>query len=507
MRQEMSPRNQKDEIQLVKDQYLEGWIDKSEVAARLAPLLTDAEATSIAIELEIDPAEFNGLLTNARSKTPEPPKQKRQRAEKKPKLALVNPDERPASPDAQQHPTYTLVRTDKGAIVRCVENIVSVLTYDQRWRGIIAKNEFTGTTEMRRSPPWHPDDAPSVVSPGEWTEQDTIRLQAWLGRYLAFRPTRQMVDDAVSIVAARSGFHPIREYLSGLKWDGKPRLDRWLTDHFGVTHNEYSKMVGKCSLISAVARVFEPGCLAKYVLILEGPQDLGKSRSIRALAGAEWFKDTPPDLSSKDGRIALRGVWIYELAELDGLNRHDAATIKAYISSPTDNFRPPYERREITAKRQNIFIGTVNSVARGYLKDETGGVRFWPVLVTKADAEGLARERDQLWAEAVHRYNAGERWWPEGDENAHCVAEQEARYDVDARETRIANWLESDAAAAKIASGLTLADVLEHALGIDPYRMNKASQTAVGSIMSRLGWKVVREGGGKRQRVYRRPTS
>jgi hypothetical protein len=244
-------------------------------------------------------------------------------------------------------------------------------------------------------------------------------------------------------------------YLKGLQWDGVERLDRWLSTYLGSDDTEYSRAVGSRWLISAVARIFRPGAKADCCLILEGAQGIRKSTALRTLAG-EYFTDELADLGSKDAAMQTRGVWIIELSELDGLSNSDVARIKAFMSRTTDRFRPPYGMRLMESPRQCVFAGTVNQSA--YLRDETGGRRFWPVAGGRIDIEALARDRDQLWAETKGRFDAGAVWWLETNELAQMASNQQMeRYEGDPWEEVISPWLEAR-------SSVLISEVLEKCL-------------------------------------------
>ena len=233
-------------------------------------------------------------------------------------------------------------------------------------------------------------------------------------------------------------FHPVKSYLHGLRWDGQKRVDRWLSTYLGAENNEYSRAVGSRWLISAVARILRPGAKADCCLILEGPQGSRKSTALRTLAG-EFFTDELADLGSKDAAMQTRGVWIIELSELDSLSHAEVARIKAFMSRTTDRFRPPYGMRLMESTRQCVFAGTVNHAT--YLRDETGGRRFWPITCGPIDVE--ARDRDQLWAEARVRFESGSVWWLDTPDLIQLANDQqEARYERDPWEEVIGPWLE-----------------------------------------------------------------
>jgi predicted P-loop ATPase len=204
----------------------------------------------------------------------------------------------------------------------------------------------------------------------------------------------EVAGQAVQTAARDHHFHPVKAYLQGLRWDGVERLERWLSTYVGADDTDYARADGSRWLISAVARIFRPGAKADC-LILEGPQGIRKSTALRTIAG-EYFTDGLADLGSKDAAMQTRGVWIIELSELD--SHAEGAGIKAFMSRTTDRFRPPYGMRLVESPRQCIFAGTVNHGT--YLRDETGGRRFRPVVCGRIDVEGLAAE-DQPACSAI----------------------------------------------------------------------------------------------------------
>ncbi len=222
-----------------------------------------------------------------------------------------------------------------------------------------------------------------------------------------FEPSKENVYDAVMTIALRNKFNPVSDYLHSLKWDGKPRVERLFGDYFNCGHDDYVRAVSRCFMVGAVRRMRSPGHKFDTMPILLGPQGWNKSTAVRTLFGDEWFSDADlGDLGSKDAAMLLRGIWVQEFAEIDGLRRADVNTLKAFCSRAVDRMRDPYDRAVRDVPRRVVFIGTANE--EGYLKDGTGNRRFWPLtLVREIDVAPIARDRDQLWAEAAHMESDG----------------------------------------------------------------------------------------------------
>lgn len=369
-------------------------------------------------------------------------------------------------------------RDNQGEPRASLANAMLALRSDPRVAELFAYDEMQRTELLMRPVPGsqHPAEEPRPVK-----DTDVTAVQELLQRAGLERLGRDTTHQAVDARAREKSFHPVRDYLDGLRWDGTPRLATWLHTYLGAEATPYTAAIGRMFMVAMVARIYEPGCKADYMLALEGAQGAMKSTACAVLGGA-WYSDSLPDIrGGKDVSQHLNGKWLIEVAEMSALDKAEAAALKAFITRPVERYRPSFGRREVVEPRQCVFIGTTNKAT--YLRDETGGRRFWPVAVgATLDVKGLARDRNQLFAEAVTLYQRGERWWPDrAFEAEHIKPQQEARYEADAWEQAVAEWLPDKAK-------VTILEVARGALNFETAKIGTADQRRIGAVLERLGW-------------------
>lgn len=365
----------------------------------------------------------------------------------------------------------------------------------------VAYDEFARRIIFMMDTPWGGCAGQAV------TDISDSNLKIWIARNFRFEPSKDQCFEAMNILAHKNRFHPVRDYLDSLRWDGTERLGTWLKKGMGaVGHDEYLSAVGIKTLVAAVARIYEAGIKFDYVMVLEGDQGKKKSTAIAALAGADWFNDNLGDIHQKDVVDCMNGKWIIEISEMASARKADIDFLKGFITRQVDKVRLPYGRRAEEFPRQCIFIGTTNQ--EDYLHDETGNRRFWCVTIKEADVEWIRANRDQLFAEAVELYHLGEPLWLENKMiEAQAVKEQAARLHEDEWKPLIKNWLETQKdESGKLAKDYyTIIDIYKGAIGqtsisnnVTPLEGNR-----VRKVMRSLGWKTkVHRAGSNTYRVW-----
>jgi predicted P-loop ATPase len=364
-----------------------------------------------------------------------------------------------------------LIKTRQGRPRPILANAIVAFSEAPEWCGALSYDLFHLRTLVTGELLW-----PELGK--VWTDVHDIRAAEWLQHEGIF-VGRDIAGQAIEAVAHTHAFHPVIDYLWRCKWDKTPRLDLWSVTYLGAPDNDYVRAVSAKWMISAVARIFQPGCKADCALVLEGRQSLLKSTALKTI-GAPWFADELAEFGSKDAALQLAGKWIIELAELDNVTRGEVSRIKAFMSRAVDWYRPPYAKHPIEQPRQCVFAGTVNP--QEYLRDETGNRRFWPLECTQIDIPGLAAARDQLWAEARKRYQAGESWWLDNRELIEdAEEEQDARYQHDAWEKLICDYVGAK-------DWVTVGEILENVLHIEAGKWTQVDQNRVARCLRHMKW-------------------
>ena len=367
----------------------------------------------------------------------------------------------------------------------------TILATDPAWAGCLEYDAFADRITWRRPPPVV-EGLPRPAADAELQDTDLTYVAHWAALERHWSVGKDATHEAIAIAARTRVQHPARSYLESLAWDGRGRLGRWLETYAGAVAHPTTTMIGRWSLIAAVARIFRPGCQADHVLILEGPQGTGKSGLVRALAGP-WYLPQLPNLQNERPGQDLQGHWLVEIAELDAFRGISVSRIKDFVSRTLDVYRPSYGRCTITRPRQCVFIGTTNDET--YLRDPTGARRFWPVTVGRIQLAALVADRDQLWAEAVEEYRAGTPWFPDPSWYADLAELQESRFEDDPWEILIARHCEG-------LGHVSIDEVLEGPLRKAIHEWTRADQMRVADVLKRLGWHRRRAGGSRQRRWF-----
>ena len=396
------------------------------------------------------------------------------------------------------NPRNPILQTVGNQIVSNLNNVEILLTTNGALRGMCGWDEFHDRAVL-----WHPVPSPDgglaeypswYVEPKKVTDKDISALQVYLQHLGLTFISKHAVLDALRLVGASRPWHPVKAYLDGLVWDGVERIGRiegpcpsWLVLAAGSEDGPYVRTVGRISLIAMVARIYTPGCKYDYIPIFEGLQGAKKSTMIRVLSHP-WFSDSLPcNIESKDASIHLQGLWAVEIGELSAFKRAALEELKRFITRQSEKYRPPYGTQEVEQPRSCVFFGTTNE--KTYLSDTTGNRRFLPVTISKVDEAMLAELRDQLFAEAVSAFRAGEHWWVDAEWEEKYAAEQQAsRMDDDP-------WADKIMAYVKNRKKLTYSVIAEMALGLDTKGLNNYSRDRIKGVMVQAGWETAKIGG------------
>ncbi|OGN42430.1 MAG: hypothetical protein A2623_09510 [Caulobacterales bacterium RIFCSPHIGHO2_01_FULL_70_19] len=441
-----------------------------------------------------------------------------------------------------------LQRNEDGIVKPTLPNVQLIVRNDVRLRGVVAFNEFTREVVLIRKPGTLrlQKEAPKPIRQLDgaiWTPRDPRNGSLWSDshdhavRALIEAPERQggygiKVSDrdlsgAIDLVAHENAFHPVRDYLAGLIWDGICRVERLFTEYLGAPDTPYHRESAVLFMVGAITRIFEPGHKFDFVPILEGTQGKRKSTFIRIL-GRSWACELEGDFHDTQGMVEkMQGAWICEIPELQGFSRAEVTTLKGFISRPVDKVRMAYARRAVEFHRSCVFMGSTNETE--YLRDATGGRRFWPIAcsVEEIDTDRLEAEIDQIWAEAKAMYATWREQSPAGSlplylRNAAASEEaaelQESRRQETADEVlagQISAWLESPVgdgfgaegvAHGELRSEVCLAEVRDHVLGLDRAKYDQRTQQMLGRAMRLVpGWRVAGQRNTKnygKQRIF-----
>jgi len=374
-------------------------------------------------------------------------------------------------------PSRTAKKITRARLLSCLSDLDAELRFDA----------FANEPQIRRGDGlWKPlcDNQLRRL----WTDSELV---------LSFLPAQSVFNELALDEAQRNDFDPLEAYLTGLRWDGVARLDGFLSHYLGAEDTALNAEFGTRSLIGAVRRAMQPGTKHDTMLVLEGPQGARKSSAVAALCpDPHWFTDgLKLDDAAREVIEQSAGKWIVEVAELGGMKKADVDNLKAMLSRATDSARLAYGRQKQDRPRRFIMFGTVNPGANGFLKDGTGNRRFWICPVGQIDMDAIKRDRDQLWAEAVHRHRAGEQNWLSDSfaVDAETVADQR-REDVpwaDALRELLDGYSETTASNALAKIGVSLE------------RQDRSAQMQVAEALKEIGFKKGNKQGSA-PRVWRR---
>lgn len=382
-----------------------------------------------------------------------------------------------------------LSSSGKGGLKKNITNLMLFLQNVRELGNTVRWNEFAGRIEWNGVPldDHRLVDIQMILEAHDFETNDKHLLPALI---------RHARDNA---------YHPVREYLRSLTWDGVPRLEHWLQQCLGAMDSPFVRTVGKRALIAAVARIFEPGCKVDTMLVLEGPQGLKKSSAVSSLFGEKWSAESVNLFDQHNKMVmTMAGAWAIELSEfvaIGGRGKNPGA-VKGLISMKSDKVVLPYGKIATDHPRQCVFIGTINPDAFGYLDDDTGNRRYWPVRCTRINLDLIAAKRDQLWAEARHNYDAKVQWWLADDEETLAREQVASREESDIWEEVLTEKL--------VRAGIsttTVAAALQ-ALGMPSERMGKSERNRAAKVLRQLGYVADDNPGkdddGRSVRIFRR---
>jgi predicted P-loop ATPase len=401
-----------------------------------------------------------------------------------------------------------------GEVEDTLDNLVLIFEYDKDFIGL-GYNEFKHRLEFTEKPPWDSFAYPCLI------DSDISEIRVRISkRYSLYSPTK--TQDAMSRVAARRSFHPVRNFLDGLPpWDSVPRVDTLLVDHLGADDTPYTRTVTRKTMCAGVARIYCPGIKFDHILVMDGTQGKGKSTLFNILAGDDWYNDSLSltDMQDKTGAEKLQGNWFNEIAELAGMKKVDIDKVKAFSSRRDDIYRPSYGRVVENHPRQCVIIATVNGDNRGYLRDTTGNRRFWPVTCPGRDDKKpwdiTEYERRQIWAEAKLLWEQGETLYLDQDMSAAAAEKQLEAMETDPREGLVEEFLDGlvpdgwdkftreqrqafycDSLTENVPEGtvkreyITITEVWVECFGNGAAKAKRIDSNEIAAILRKLGWEA-----------------
>ena len=328
--------------------------------------------------------------------------------------------------------------TEQGKLRSTISNFSLIIENEPLLKGKIAFNEFSNRAVVIGQLPWRRKD-----NNQDWCDTDDSGLREFIEKYYNISSIAKC-SDALALSFEKHSFHPIKDYLNSLVWDGEKRVDTLFIDYLGAEDSNYSRTVARKILTAAVARIFVPGIKFDNMPVLAGPQGLGKSTLIKKL-GKDWFSDSLTTVNGKEAYEQLQGIWIFEMGEMMATKKADIEATKQFLSKTEDIYRVAYGRRTSRFKRQCVFFGTTND--REFLRDKTGNRRFWPVDVGIQERKKIVFDMtdydiDQIWAEAVELFKSGEKLYLTGDEEKEAQKQQESHSEESAKAGLVQEYLD-----------------------------------------------------------------
>lgn len=330
--------------------------------------------------------------------------------------------------------------SENGSLKNVPNNFVLIISNDENLKGKMAINEFSNRICVLKQLPWRKEK-----DLNDWVDEDDSSLRIYISRVWGIQ-SKQNCEDALKQTVKANSYHPVRDYLKSLIWDGVSRIDTLLVDYMGADDCEYTRFVTRKWLCGAVARIFVPGIKFDYMLVLTGEQGIYKSTFFNYLSKG-WFTDSIQDVDGNQAIEKLMNSWIVEFGELQAFSKAESNSIKRFITSQEDRTRLAYAKRTSYLKRQCVFAGTTNKSE--FLKDDTGDRRYWPVNVksegrTKDVRMDLPKEVDQVWAEAIYYWrDKGEQLALSKEQEALAKVEQEDHREISEKEGLITKYLDT----------------------------------------------------------------